>query len=223
MLSIEGELKGFSGKNLSNLIVIGIGGSYLGIEFVYEAIRCHSAAAAGAVGRRLKFIANVDPLDFSRAVDGLNPEETLILVNSKTFTTAETMLNAKTCKNWLLEHYRKNGVALNTKEEINSVSQCHLCACSTNLPATRDFGISDDRVFEFWDWVGGRFSICSAIGVLPLSVHFGFPVMQSFLDGAHSIDQHLINTKEVSKNIPLLLGLIGFYHNTIQGNRAPVV
>ena len=98
----EGKAPGFTGRTLRNVVVIGIGGSYLGIEFVYEAIRSHSSCVKSAEGRCLKFLANVDPIDFGRAVEGLSPEETLFVINSKTFTTAETMLNAKTCRNWLI-------------------------------------------------------------------------------------------------------------------------
>ena len=207
-------LKGFTGKNLRNVVVIGIGGSYLGIEFVYEALRSHSEAKKLADGRKLKFLANVDPIDFSRAVEGLNAEETLFVVNSKTFTTAETILNAKSCKEWVLKHYEQQGVK---QEEFGKVVNAHFCACSTNLEETGKFGIQDkERVFAFWDWVGGRFSVSSCIGILSLSLHFGFEYMQLFLKGMRSVDQHFLHTRDVRKNVPLLLGLIGFYNTTIQ-------
>lgn len=117
-------------------------------------------------------------MDFKRAVQGLNPEETMFLVNSKTFTTAETMLNARTCKQWLLDGLKDQDPSL--------VANKHMCACSTNLKETSNFGIKE--VFGFWDWVGGRFSVTSCIGILPLSIHFGFEVMEEFLSGANDID-----------------------------------
>lgn len=101
-----------------------------------------------------------------------------------------------------------------------SVVKAHMCAASTNLPKTREFGIADEKVFGFWDWVGGRFSVTSVVGVLPLSLIFGNEYVREFLDGAHEMDQHFRNTKEVRKNIPLMMGLIGFYNSTIQGYTA---
>jgi len=98
-------MKGFTGKTLKNCVVIGIGGSYLSLEFVYEALRFHKESREKAKGRVLRFLANVDPIDVARALDNLNPEETLFIINSKTFTTAETMLNARTCREWLLKHF----------------------------------------------------------------------------------------------------------------------
>lgn len=212
-----GALQGFTKKNLCNVVVIGIGGSYLGIEFVYEALRCHEAAVQGATGRKLRFLANVDPIDFHRAVEGLCVEETLFVVNSKTFTTAETILNAKTCREWVWKQYEKLGVDTNDVEKKNQIVNAHFCACSTNLAETSKFGIQDaKRVFAFWDWVGGRFSVSSCIGILSLSLHFGHELMKEFLRGMRNIDQHFLNTRKVRENIPLLLGLIGFYNNTIQ-------
>jgi glucose-6-phosphate isomerase len=187
-------VKGFTGKALTSVLTIGIGGSYLGIEFIHEALRSSPKGIAATQGRKIKFIANVDPTDFHRAVEGLVAEETLIIVNSKTFTTAETMLNAKTVKNWLLGEYKKHGHKVDSDEEVNKICNAHMAAVSTNLDETRKFGISDDKVFGFWDWVGGRFSVWSAIGVLPLSVHYGFDIMKEFLDGGHEMDEHFVNT-----------------------------
>jgi len=207
----KGDIKGATGKQLRNVVTIGIGGSYLSIEFVYEALRSEPSCKEAANGRTLRFLANVDPIDFSRSVEGLNAEETLFVINSKTFTTAETMLNARSCRNWLLEQFK----AIGETDEKKVVAH-HMSACSTNLPETDKFGISKQNVFGFWDFVGGRFSVWSAIGVLPLSLHFGFETMQRFLEGGYSIDQHLLNEKDTNKNVPLLLGLLGFYRTTIQ-------
>lgn len=216
-----GKITGYTNKPLTSVLVIGIGGSFLGIEFIYEAIRYHSACAKSAEGRTLRFLANVDPNDFARATNGLDPEQTLIVVNSKTFTTAETMLNARTAKDWILRHYRSKG-ELTEKEEAE-ITNRHLCAVSTALKETRTFGVSDDKVFGFWDWVGGRYSVCSAIGVLPLSLHFGYDIIRQFLDGANNIDKHFRTTKDIRKNIPLMLGLIGFYNVTIQNLNARAI
>ena len=137
--------------------------------------------------RKLRFLANVDPIDISRATEDLNPEETLILINSKTFTTAETILNAKSCKQWLLNYYKSINI-----NDVNLITKSHLCACSTNIEETSKFGIAKENVFGFWDFVGGRFSVWSAIGVLPLSVHFGYDVVGEFLKGGHHMDKHFI-------------------------------
>lgn len=219
----DGKLKGFTGKNLTNVLVIGIGGSYLGIEFAYEAMRCHKTCAKASEGRVLKFLANVDPNDFYRATQGIDPETTLVVINSKTFTTAETMLNARTVRNWILDHYRKAGQKIDGPEAEGNIVNHHMCAVSTNLKDTKKFGISDERVFGFWDWVGGRYSLCSAVGVLPLSLHFGFDIMREFLDGANFIDNHFFKTRETTKNIPLMLGLIGFYTVSIQGYNSKAI
>jgi glucose-6-phosphate isomerase len=98
-----------------------------------------------------------------------------------------------------------------------------MCAVSTNLPETKKFGVKDERVFGFWDWVGGRYSVCSAVGVLPLSLHYGFENVQSFLNGVKSVDEHFRNTKDFSKNVPALLGLIGFYNNYICGHASRAI
>lgn len=196
----NGEWTGATGKKLNNLIVIGIGGSYLSIEFVYESLRSHPKYKELAAGRKIKFLANVDPIDFDRAVEGttfitsgLDVEETLILVNSKTFTTAETILNAKSCKQWMINQYSKLGVT-----DVALIAEKHICACSTNLKATTEFGINIKNVFGFWDFVGGRFSVWSSIGVLPLAIHFGYETACKFLAGGHSIDGLLLKEKDIT-------------------------
>ncbi len=126
-------------------------------------------------------MANVDPIDFARATAGINVEETLFVIVSKTFTTAETILNANTCRQMILNHYKD---AKNTDD----VLAAHLCAVSTNLAATAKFGIKDDNVFGFWDWVGGRYSVSSAVGLLPLALFYGYPIVENFLAGLHNVD-----------------------------------
>jgi glucose-6-phosphate isomerase len=163
----SGQSLGYSGKKLVNIVAIGIGGSFLGPEFVYEALRFDATCREASKGMTIKFLANVDPIDFSRATDGLNVEETLFVIVSKTFTTAETMLNARTCRNHILNHYKV------AEDQAGEVLGKHLCAVSTNLEATRQFGIKDENVFGFWNWVGGRYSVSSAVGLLPLNLIYG--------------------------------------------------
>jgi glucose-6-phosphate isomerase len=208
----SGQHRGATGKPLTDIVSIGIGGSYLGVEFVYESLRCESVASAAAAGRRLRFLANVDPTDVARALEGLDPETTLVLVISKTFTTAETMLNARTVRDWLVR-----GVAGKTAEATEAaVVACHMAAVSTAVPLVTKFGISPENIFGFWDWVGGRYSVASAVGMTPLSLHFGFPVMQRFLDGAHSIDAHFA-AAPTHANLPVLMGLFGVWNATFLG------
>jgi glucose-6-phosphate isomerase len=126
---------------------------------------------------KLKFLANVDPIDFEKALDGLDIEETLFVVVSKTFTTAETMLNARTARTFIQEHFK-------SEDAVAS----HMCAVSTNLEATGKFGIDSKNVFGFWDWVGGRFSVSSAVGLLPLTLCYGWDVVSAFLAGMHQVD-----------------------------------
>ena len=162
----KGEFKGYSGKNIWNTVVIGIGGSFLGPIYAVEAMKFYSKCYEAAKGRNIWFLANVDPTDFFIATEGLDLEETLFVINSKTFTTAETMLNAKTVKSVILNHYKKS-----YPDEIDSaIVKCHFAACSTNLPETSKFGIEDENVFAFWNWVGGWFSVCSCIGMLPICI-----------------------------------------------------
>lgn len=215
----EGRARGVTGKPITSVVSIGIGGSYLGVEFVYEALRREGTAAAAAEGRRLRFLANVDPVDVARALEGLDPETTLVIVISKTFTTAETMLNARTARDWLVRSLSSKSPAAGAADggaaggagggaSAAAIVAAHMAAVSTNLAATGAFGIAPERVFGFWDWVGGRYSVCSAVGVLPLALHFGFPIMHRFLAGAHAVDQHFQHAP-LAANLPVLLGLLG--------------
>jgi len=169
----SGALVGYTGKPIMSVVAIGIGGSYLGPEFVYEALRFDEGANAEAQGRKLKFLANVDPVDICRAIEDVDFEETMFVIVSKTFTTAETMLNARTIKRKIVEFFA--GKVENSDSE--AALKAHLCAVSTNHAATDAFGIARENVFGFWDWVGGRFSVSSAVGLLPLSLHYGFDTL----------------------------------------------
>jgi glucose-6-phosphate isomerase len=199
-----GEWLGATGRALTDVVAVGIGGSYLGPEFVYEALRMDPTAQAAAAGRRLRFLANVDPVDVARATEGLLPATTLVVVISKTFTTAETMLNARTMRKWVVDALGADAVAK------------HFVAVSTNVDGVAAFGVDRDNVFGFWDWVGGRFSVCSAVGVVPLALQYGFEVVEDFLRGARDMDDHF-RTAPVEANLPTLLGLIGVWNSTFLG------
>ncbi|KAK4490329.1 hypothetical protein RD792_001003 [Penstemon davidsonii] len=195
---------GATGKVLKDVIAIGIGGSFLGPLFVHTALQTDPEATEFASGRQLRFLANVDPIDVARNIAGLNPETTLVVVVSKTFTTAETMLNARTLREWI-------SAALGPQ----AVSK-HMVAVSTNLTLVEKFGIDPNNAFAFWDWVGGRYSVCSAVGVLPLSLQYGFDVVEKFLKGASSIDQHF-HSAPFEQNLPVLLGLLSVWNVSFLG------
>ncbi|CAJ1430865.1 unnamed protein product, partial [Effrenium voratum] len=201
----SGGFVGYTGKPLTDVLCIGIGGSYLAVEFVHEALRTDPTGAASSKGRQLRFLANVDPIDVKRALAGLKAETTLVIVISKTFTTAETMLNARTVKSWLVKE-------LGSEQAIAK----HVAACSTALDKTKAFGIDSENVFGFWDWVGGRFSVCSAVGVVPLSLQYGFEVVQKFLSGARAMDVHF-QTAPLEKNLPTILGLLAVWNASCLG------
>lgn len=203
------EAKGATGKKIQNVISIGIGGSYLGPEYVYEALRDDPVSKVAAQGRTLRFLANVDPVDVARATKDLNPEETMVIVVSKTFTTAETILNAKTLKKWLVD-----GIKGAKSEDIVAA---HMVAVSAAVPKAQEFGIKAENVFGFWDWVGGRYSVCSAVGILPLALQYGFPVVEQFLAGAHSMDCHFLDAP-IRSNLPILMGLWGVWNSSFLGH-----
>lgn len=201
----SGEIVGATGEKLTSVIAIGIGGSYLGPRFVSESVRMHPDAHAGAAGRTLRFLANVDPVDVELAREGLRPASTLVIVVSKTFTTAETMLNARTMRKWIVDSLGEAAVAK------------HMVAVSTNAKGVSGFGIdADANMFGFWDWVGGRYSVCSAVGVLPLALQYGYPIVEQFLAGAHDMDEHF-RTADMKDNLPVLMGLLGVWNSTFLG------
>ncbi|CAG7861680.1 unnamed protein product [Brassica rapa] len=206
----SGSWVGATGKPLKDVIAIGIGGSFLGPLFVHTALQTDPEAAECAKGRQLRFLANIDPVDVARNINGLNPETTLVVVVSKTFTTAETMLNARTLRNWITTALGAPAVAK------------HMVAVSTNLALVEKFGIDPNNAFAFWDWVGGRYSVCSAVGVLPLSLQYGFSVVEKFLKGASSIDQHFQSTP-FEKNIPVILALLSVWNVSFLGYPARAI
>ncbi|KAK9809232.1 hypothetical protein WJX72_011796 [[Myrmecia] bisecta] len=206
----NGKWLGVTGKPLTDVVAIGIGGSFLGPLFVHTALRTDQEAANLARGRNLRFLANVDPVDVARALNALRPETTLVVVVSKTFTTAETMLNARTVRTWLQAELGPEATAK------------HMVAVSTNLKLVKEFGINPDNAFAFWDWVGGRYSVCSAVGMVPLALQYGFDLMEQFLAGAHDVDQHF-RTAPLAENIPVMMGLSSIWNVSFLGYPARAI
>ncbi|NDZ79421.1 glucose-6-phosphate isomerase [Streptomyces sp. SID10853] len=191
----SGEWTGHTGKPIKNVVNIGIGGSDLGPAMAYEALRSFTDR-----GLTVRFVSNVDGADLHEAVRDLDPAETLFIIASKTFTTIETITNATSARNWLLTHLRAGQEAVAK----------HFVALSTNAEKVEDFGIDTANMFEFWDWVGGRYSYDSAIG-LSLMIAIGPDRFREMLDGFHLIDEHF-RTAPPEENIPLLLGLLGVWY-----------
>lgn len=187
-----GKVTGATGKKITDVINIGIGGSDLG------PVMATLALAPYHDGPRSHYVSNVDGAHISDTLKGLDPETTLVIIASKTFTTVETMTNAQTAQKWIVKALGKDAV------------QHHFAAVSTALDLVAKFGIQPDRVFGFWDWVGGRYSLWSAIG-LPIMIAIGPKRFREFLAGAHEMDQHFL-TAPLSKNLPALLGLVGYWH-----------
>jgi len=200
----SGKLRGYTGKRLRNIVSVGIGGSYLGPEFLHECLKTEPEGINAALGYSLRFLSNVDPVDVERTCADLDPEETLIVVVSKTFTTAETMLNARTMRQWLWDFMG------NDKEVVRK----HMVACASTSATeqVKNFGIDTNTgLFRFWDFIGGRYSVCSAAGAVPISLLYGFDVFENFLKGANSMDKHFLSTP-FDKNIPVLMGLLGVWN-----------
>ena len=177
----SGKITGYTGKRMRNIVSVGIGGSYLGPEFLAEVLKTEEEGINSSLGYSLRFLANVDPVDVERTCADLDPEETLIIIVSKTFTTAETMLNAWTMRQWLWDFMG---------DDIEVVRK-HVVACSS-VSATdnvKKFGIdTENYFFRFWDWVGGRFSVCGAAGAVPISLLYGYDLFEKFLEVRWSSD-----------------------------------
>ncbi|GAK84743.1 glucose-6-phosphate isomerase [Vibrio ponticus] len=195
---IGGEWKGYTGKAITDIVNIGIGGSDLGPYMVTEALAPYKNHL------KLHFVSNVDGTHIVETLKNVNPETTLFLIASKTFTTQETMTNAHTARDWFLE----------SAQDQAHVAK-HFAALSTNAPAVSEFGIDTDNMFEFWDWVGGRYSLWSAIG-LSIALSVGYDNFVELLDGAHEMDNHFVAT-DLESNIPVILALIGIWYNNFHG------
>jgi len=202
----SGTWLGHTGKRIRNIINIGIGGSDLGPVMAYEALKHYSERAL-----TFRFVSNIDGTDFAEAVHDLNPSETLFIVSSKTFTTLETMTNAHTARAWSL-------AGLNGDEK--SVAK-HFVAVSTNAPEVSKFGIDTANMFGFWDWVGGRYSMDSAIG-LSTMLAIGPENFRSMLDGFHEMDEHF-RTAPFEQNLPVLMGVLAIWYNDFFGAQTVAV
>ena len=191
----SGEWTGYTGKAISDVVNIGIGGSDLGPKMVCEALKPY-----GKPDLSVHFVSNVDSTDLVETLKRVNPETVLFLVASKTFTTQETMTNANTARSWFLEAARDE-----------SAIARHFAAMSTNTAAVAAFGIDPKNMFAFWDWVGGRYSLWSAIG-LSIALYLGMDHFEALLGGAHAMDGHF-RTSPFEKNLPVIMGLLGIWYN----------
>ena len=194
----EGAWRGAMGEALTHVLAIGIGGSYLGPKLVVEAL------APTHPGPAVQFLANVDPTAADDALAGLDPARTLVVVASKTFTTQETMVNARRVRQWMLAGYEKSALP------PDSVIARHFIAATANTRAAGDFGIPEANVFPFADWVGGRYSVWSSVG-LPIALALGMPAFERFLAGAHAVDLEFRSTP-AERNAPLLFALAGIWN-----------
>ncbi|WP_413736153.1 glucose-6-phosphate isomerase [Sodalis sp. RH21] len=201
---IGGEWKGYTGKPITDVVNIGIGGSDLGPYMVTEALRPFKNHLS------MHFVSNVDGTHIAETVKHLDPATTLFLVASKTFTTQETMTNAHSARDWFLK----------TAGDEKHVAR-HFAALSTNAKAVGEFGIDTDNMFEFWDWVGGRYSLWSAIG-LSIALSVGFEHFEQLLGGAHAMDRHFRDTP-AEQNLPVLLALIGIWYNDFYGTETEAI
>ena len=201
----SGEWKGYTGKTIDTIVNIGIGGSDLGPVMVSEALKPY-----GKEGMKLHFVSNIDGTHIAEAVKDSNPETTLFLVASKTFTTAETTTNANTAKNWFMSH---------AKDE--SAIAKHFVALSTNTKEVEKFGIDSKNMFGFSDWVGGRYSVWSAIG-LSVCLYIGYDNFHHFLAGGQAMDHHF-RTAPLEKNIPVIGGLLSVWYSDFFGAQTHLV
>jgi glucose-6-phosphate isomerase len=201
----NGVWRGYNGKDITDVVNIGIGGSSLGPRLVTEALASYHAPRLAC-----HFVANVEASDLALTLKGLSPETTLFIVASKTFTTAETMQNANIARTWIVNHYK----------DEQAIAR-HFVAASTNLEAVKKFGIAPDNMFPFWDWVGGRYSVWSAIG-LSVMLAVGRENFAEFLAGAREMDEHF-RTAPLKHNVPALMGLIGLWYRDFMDYRSYAV
>lgn len=200
---LTGNWKGYSGKSITDVVNIGIGGSDLGPQMVVESLKFYKTRL------NIHFVSNIDGDHVQETLKKLNPETTLFLIVSKTFTTQETLTNALTIKKWFLER--------GSEKDIEK----HFVAVSTNLKMVKDFGVAEENIFPMWDWVGGRFSLWSAVG-LSISLAVGFENFNQLLVGAHQMDTHFKNTP-FDKNIPVVLALISIWYNNFFETETEVI
>jgi len=201
----SGDWKGVTGKKVTHVVNIGIGGSDLGPVMVYEALKPYATAGITA-----RFVSNIDPTDIAQKTADLDPETTLFIVASKTFTTLETLTNARLARDWLWTSLTEAGAISGDEASRTDAVAHHFVAVSTALDKVAAFGIDPVNAFGFWDWVGGRYSVGSAIG-LSLSIALGPDVFGDLLDGFHTVDVHVAETP-FEKNVPVLMGLLNVWY-----------
>jgi glucose-6-phosphate isomerase len=201
----NGQWKGYTGKSITDVVNIGIGGSDLGPLMVTEALKSYSKN-----GPNVHYISNIDGTHLIETVSKLSPETTLFIIASKTFTTQETITNAESAKEWFL----------NQAKDKKNVAQ-HFVALSTNTEKVTEFGIAKENMFEFWDWVGGRYSLWSAIG-LSIVCSIGFDNFQQLLAGAYAMDKHFQETP-LEKNLPVIMAVLGVWYNNFFGSETHAI
>ena len=206
----SGRWRGITGKPITTVINIGIGGSDLGPVMVYEALLPYVQP-----GLECRFISNIDPTDLAQKTAGLDPETTLFIVASKTFTTLETLTNARLARAWLLDGLRAAGAIATTDDAARAAVARHFVAVSTALDKVADFGIDPANAFGFWDWVGGRYSVDSAVGTA-VAVAIGPAAFADFLSGFRAIDEHF-QTAPLAENVPVLMGLLNVWYRNFLG------
>ena len=205
----SGEWVGITGKPVKTVVNVGIGGSDLGPVMAYEALKPYVQE-----GLECRFISNIDPTDAGETTKDLDPETTLVIVASKTFTTLETITNAKVVRAWLLDGLRERGIVTDEASEKEAIAK-HFVAVSTALDKVAEFGIDPANAFGFWSWVGGRYSVDSAVGT-SLAVAIGPEGFADFLAGFHAMDRHFAETAP-EKNVPLLMGLLNVWYSNFLG------
>ena len=201
----SGEWKGVTGKKIENVVSIGIGGSDLGPVMAYEALKPYLNG-----GIQVRYISNIDPNDAAEKLKGLDPETTLVIIVSKTFTTLETMTNAREVKTWLIDTLKAQKAIDGSDASIADAIKRHFVAVSTNLEGVEAFGIDPSNAFGFWNWVGGRYSVDSAVG-LSLILAFGREVFEEFLSGFHDMDVYFASTP-LEQNVCALMGLLNVWY-----------
>ncbi len=214
----SGRWTGYTGKAITDVVNIGIGGSDLGPKMVTQALTPY-----GKPGLRVHFVSNVDSTDLVETLKTVNPETVLFLVASKTFTTQETMTNAHSARAWFLASAKDEAAtpALATERSAGASVAKHFAAMSTNTAAVARFGIDTQNMFEFWDWVGGRYSLWSAIG-LSIAIYLGMDRFEELLSGAHAVDEHF-RTAPFEKNLPVIMGLLGIWYNNFFGAQSHAI
>ena len=212
----SGQWRGVTGKQVTTVVNIGIGGSDLGPVMVYEALRPYADA-----GIEARFVSNIDPTDMAQKTAGLDPETTLFIVASKTFTTLETLTNARLARDWLWAGLTASGAIDGSDGAKTDAVAHHFVAVSTALDKVAAFGIDPDNAFGFWDWVGGRYSVDSAIG-LSLAIALGPDVFRELLAGFHAVDEH-VRTRPLAENVPVLMGLLNVWYTNFLGAQSHAV